>query len=280
LLAPLAETLPPEPTRSDRNQRLLQLPLYGGVVGAEERNHPEQGVLEPQELTPQQRNGDDTEHDEMADSRASDEQDDPHGQREHQRDRKVRLEDREQIQHANHHQDRQQTLRQAAHLVALLHHQHGRPDDDRQLAKLRWLHGGAENEASRPMAYRGNGSREGQHGDQHERDRQEYERPGQLPEPFRIHLGGDPERHHAHADAKGLTTHEEPAGVIILHGNDGARAVQEGQAEHCQRRREHHEGPRLDAHGPPIANLQRHGHHVAPPSALRASRVNVRPRSS
>src|SRR5262249_45449748 len=121
LLHSLTKPAPSESSRADRDERLLELIADGLRRRAwmHERGHTVQDIGQLFDLRKAERQTHRPERDEMAHARSTDEEDERHQQCEKHRDGHVGLESGEQIEHADHDEERHQSLRESAECIAL-----------------------------------------------------------------------------------------------------------------------------------------------------------------
>ena len=262
----MAEARAEELARPDTGERLLHLPrrfLRCGA-GVEKRQHAGHPVLRGCDGAEQQRRRGDAQGQKMPDACARGEEYAAAENRHEDRHRQMRLEKDEADHRQEDHDERQQALLEVAHLLALLGGQHGAPHHHGELRQLGWLQ--REEPEVHPAACaidRGrDGMRKWQQGNQQQQAGDAEQRPGPVPPAVVVQSREHDRQQAAHRRAHGLPQREAGADLATGHGDEARRAVDRGQPEDDQHRRDDGEQPALPGHSAAM------------------SRRNVAPRSS
>jgi hypothetical protein len=168
--------------------------------------------------------------------------------------REVGLERREQAEHAEHDRNGARPLGEPAQsrLAPLLHDQHRRPDHQRELAELRRLHDPPKRKRRDPLMDGEMAVVNGSTVSSSVRTAMPIIGHAHFSEALGVELGETANATMPAATPVSLAEEEEPARPSRLRGLERAGRVERREAEREQRRGEHHQHARLQAHAPAL----------------------------
>ncbi|MDE0476223.1 MAG: hypothetical protein OXI50_16855 [Gammaproteobacteria bacterium] len=186
LLLSLPEPYPADPAGADRDQRLIHLVSGAGGVRSRVQEDDEAPETEIRgELVQDCRRSEQPEENEMPHARARREHDDAAEHRDQGRRGEVRLEQNGHQHGAPDQQERAEPAREAPESILFLHREDGRPHQDGQLGRLRWLKSSRTHlqPAARPVPLRGEGLGAREDYEDQQQPRRRHHGPRQRPPP-------------------------------------------------------------------------------------------------